>query len=197
MLWSLGGTQVTPSPSLTHLGSNRYASSCASKDTIQDKITLARRTAYSLLGVGFHGVGGVNNACIKKMLQLYILPRLLYALESLVVTQKQKNKLEDFYKDLLKRIQALPQRTANEAPYLLMGSITVEGMMDIRLLSFFGKIMSDDTSILNQICMWQLATKSISSNSWFMSIVKLAYKYGLPRHMPFSKAHRAVQDGRS
>lgn len=129
---------------------------------------------------GFHGTTGLTNACLKRMIDLYIIPRLLYGLESLIVTEKQKTLLETAYRDLLKRIQALPQRTANEAPYLLFHSTTAEGTLDIRTLTFFGKIINDSSSILHQICIRQLATKELSSNSWFISIVKLTFKYGLP-----------------
>ena len=132
------------------------------------------------MGAGFHGIGGVTNACLKKMLEAYVLPRLLYALESLVIKDKQKEMLDVFLRDLLKRIQALPTRTANEAPYLLMGCLPAEAMLDINTLNFFGRIITDPSSILYQVCCRQLATKSLSSNSWFIAVTKLAYKYGLP-----------------
>ena len=178
--WKLGETLVKPSKILTHLGINRYATSVASNDTIQDRITSARRVTYGLMKAGFHGTKGLANPCLRRILNLYILPRLLYALESLVVTSKQTNLLDAFLKDLLKRIQALPQRTANEAPYLLFHTIPAEGLLNIKLLSFFGKIIADDSSILYQVCERQLATKTLSSNSWFVSISKLCLKYNLP-----------------
>ena len=146
--WKLGANIVEPTQVLTHLGINRYASSTACTETIQDRISDARRTVFGLMKAGFHGVTGVSNPCLKRMLDLYIMPRLLYGLESLIVTAKQKELLDGFLRDLLKRIQDLPQRTANEAPYLLFHCIIAEGALDIRLLSFFGKIIQDKTSIL-------------------------------------------------
>ena len=179
-VWKLGDIPITPSPSLAHLGITRYASTIAGNDLINDRITTARRTGFGIIGAGLHGIGGINNACTKKIIDTYIIPRLLYGLESLVITTKQKELLDGFLRDLLKKVQALPQRTANEAPYLLLNTITAEGLLDIKLLTFFGKVVSDNTSILHQVGLRQLATKSLGSNSWFVSITKLAYKYDLP-----------------
>ena len=65
----------------------------------------------------------------------------------------------------MKHIWALPKRAANEAPYILINSLTAEGMLDIYILTFWGKIVNESSSILLQVCMGQLALKSLSSNS--------------------------------
>ena len=178
--WKLGETELLPSNQLTHLGITRYASTSASNAVIEERVKLARRTAYSLLGAGFHGTSGINNSCLKRIMDIYVLPRLFYGLESLIITDKQKKILDDFYKGLLKQIQSLPKRTANEAPYVLFDTIPAEGLLDIRILTFLGKILSDPSSILYQICLRQMATKSLSSNSWFIAATKLTHKYDLP-----------------
>ena len=71
----------------------------------------------------------------------------MYALESLVVTQKQMEALDVFLKDILKWVQTLPQRTANEVRYLLFGILPSEALLDINILNFFGKITIDRSSI--------------------------------------------------
>ena len=81
---------------------------------------------------------------------------------------------------MLKRIQSLPQRTANEAPYILFGILPAEALLDIKTLIFFHNIITDHNSILYQVAMGQLATKSLASNSWFTTINKLALKYDIP-----------------
>ena len=192
--WAMGDTQVTPSPSLTHLGINRYANPTAATDVIQDRIKTARRTACALLGAGFHGKAGVGNPCLKKMLDTYVTPRLLYGLEALLITSKQKSMLESFTRDLLKKLQCLPSRTANEAPYILLNILPMEAQLDMKILSFFGKIIADKSSILYQISVRQLATKSLQSNSWFITILKLCLKYNLPSpHSLIHKPPKATQ----
>ena len=118
---------------------------------------------------------------LKQYLNAFVLSRLLYALESLMVMQKQKEALDVFLKNILKRVQALPQRTVNEAPYLLFRILPAEALHDINILNFFRKLAIDSSSILFHICRCQLALKSLSSNLWFMVVAKHNIsKYGLP-----------------
>ena len=81
---------------------------------------------------------------------------------------------------MLKRIQSLPQRTANEAPYTLFGILPPEALLDIRTLIFSHNIITDYGFILYQVAMHQMATKSLDSNSLFPTIIKLVLKYDLP-----------------
>ena len=48
----------------------------------------------TLLGSGFHGIRGVNNPFLKQIRETYVLAKLLYALDSLVISQKQKEALD-------------------------------------------------------------------------------------------------------
>jgi hypothetical protein len=71
--WKLGNVNLTPDPSLTHLGIDRYASCHAAKDLILDRIQLMRRTAYALMGVGYHGVSGLNTGTLRNMTNTYLI----------------------------------------------------------------------------------------------------------------------------
>ena len=115
----------------------------------------------------------------------------------MVVSEKQKMMLNTFLRDLLKRVLALPQRTANEAPFLLLGSLTAEATLDMRILVFFRKILADPSSVLAQVCAHQLATKSLQSNSWFMATSKLLYKYNLHLVIQCSYPHLNQEPGRN
>ena len=97
-----GVPQSPPSCHLTGLGISRYATPSASSNLIHDRITSARCTACGMMGDGFYGIGVVNNPCNKRVVDLYIIPWLLYALESLVITTKQKELLDAFLRSLLK-----------------------------------------------------------------------------------------------
>jgi hypothetical protein len=136
--------------------------------------------AYSLTGVGFHGVNGLEPIRTKAMVQLYIIPRLIYGLEALTITQKQRSMMDQFYRDLIRRLQSLPERTAKPAIYILLGSAPLEASLDTNTLTFFGKIATDKGSVLHQIAARQLAVKSMDSRSWLVYIVKLCHKYCLP-----------------
>ena len=70
------------------------------------RVKYVRHTAYSLMNARFHGTSGVGNSCLKKMLDAYwqILPRMLYGLEALIISPKQKQMLKAFFSQMLKRI---------------------------------------------------------------------------------------------
>ena len=178
--WSLGDSNIKQSSSCTHLGIDRYNNSITSDEFIKDKIKLARRTAYSLMGAGFHGINGLSPVTTKRMMQLYITPRLLFGLETLIINSKQRELLEKYYRTLLRRLQSLPESTAIEALYILCDTLPIKAQLDIRTLTFFGKIANQDNDLLQQIGLRQLATKNLNSNSWFIYVTKLAAKYSLP-----------------
>jgi hypothetical protein len=56
---------------------------------IEQNITKARRTAYSLLSAGFHGVNGLDPMTSLSLYKTYIQPVLTYGLE--IVQLKQSN----------------------------------------------------------------------------------------------------------
>jgi hypothetical protein len=88
--------------------------------------------------------------------------------------------MEVYYRSVLKHVQTLPDRVANEAPYLILGLPPIEATLDIKTITFFGTIARTEDSIHRQIAQRQLATKTLKSKSWFMYRVKLMFKYGLP-----------------
>ena len=81
------------------------------------------------------------------------------------------DKLEKFYKKLLKQILSLPDTVADPAVYILTGTIPIEGVIHSRALNLFGSIcrLSED-SIEKQIARRQLSVKGDKSNSWFIDI---------------------------
>ena len=73
-----------------HLGILRSKSKEKTEAThIEQNITKARRTAYSLLSAGFHGVNGLDPMTSLSLYKTYIQPVLTYGLE--IVQPKQSN----------------------------------------------------------------------------------------------------------
>ena len=83
---------------------------------------------------------------------LYILPRMLYGLEALIVSPKQKEMVEASFRQMLKQIQSLPQRTANEVPYILFGILPAEALLDIKTLIFHNNITDHDSILTRSPC---------------------------------------------
>ena len=53
------------------------------------RTSLARRTLYSLIKTGVHGCNGLNAKISYKIYQVYVIPRLLYGLELLLLDKGQ------------------------------------------------------------------------------------------------------------
>ena len=58
--WSLNDEPLQSVHSFTHLGINRNAKN--SSTDINERINLARKTSYALMGAGLHGVNGINQS---------------------------------------------------------------------------------------------------------------------------------------
>lgn len=93
---------------------------------VTDRISLARRTSYSLMNSGLHGSTGLNTMISFIIYKAYVLPRLLYGLEILTLTKSQLDQLSRYHIQTLKRIQSLPQRAATSAVLLLLGALLLE-----------------------------------------------------------------------
>ena len=181
---SLNGADLHLTESCTHLGIQKCATcprtSSISNDTIDARIKLGRATAYALMGVGFCGVKGLNPTITRTMMATYVVPRMIYGLESQLLSNPQLNKLGDFHRNMLRQLQGLPQHVAKEAIYLLLGVLPLQAIIHLRTLKLFHKIASNEDNLLYKVAQRQLAVKDTNSNSWFMHIVDLCCIYNLP-----------------
>ena len=156
--WKLGTDEMSPSNDYTHLGLN-WSTNNQGPD-VENKIELARSTAYALLGVGLHGDNGLDPGTSLRIISTFVTPRLLYGLDSVRLTKKDMTSLDTFYKQLLKKIQGLPDTTANEAVYLLLGTVPISRL--------------DKHHPLRQLAVRQLSIKEQNSKSWFIYVESIA-----------------------
>ena len=177
--WYLNNKEMSVANKATHLGIERISTGNNRKELVQTRITTARRTVFALMGAGLHGLNGVNPKVAIHLIQIYVMPRLLYGLEITTLRHNEIQKLEIYFKKLLKQVQNLPERTANEATYLMMGRIPVVGELHKRILKTFGNIIRKDNSIEKDIALRQLAMKGQNSDSWFSKLDEISEKYSL------------------
>ena len=179
-LWHINDTPLPVNVDVTHLGIKRSTvTSGRISENISNKLSLARRTLYALMGSGLHGLTGINPTVSIKIYNTYVLPRLISGLESISVTKYELNELEGFHRQCLRNFQNLSSRTAIEAIYVLIGGIPLEAHLDIRRLTLFGSILHRDNSKLLKLAQRQLIMKDSDSGSWFSMISAITYKYGL------------------
>ena len=176
--WHLGEKVVSPTEDVTHLGIN-WKSGKTSPD-VTENVKKARRTSYLLLRIGLHGVNGIDPPAALKIIQTYVTPRLIHGLDACVPSAKDIQILEGYYKKLLRQIQALPDNTASEAIYLMLGATTIESQIHCKALSLFGSISRLPKShALHTLAQRQLATQYENKYSWFNYVCKLGQKYNL------------------
>ena len=97
-----------------------------SAERVESRILLARKSTYALMGAGLHGYNGVSPCLSAKLLSTYIYPRYLFGLETVNLRQEEMTKLNKHGKKVLKSIQHLPVRMADEAVYYLLGEIPIQ-----------------------------------------------------------------------
>ena len=130
--WSsltLGENPMNEKEIFDHLGLIRGGSS-EGQENVNKRVSLARRTMYSLIKTGMHGSNGLNPKVSYKMYQCYVMPRLLVGLESIFLLKKHVKLLNDFHLDTLRKLQALPNRISNATALPLLGALPLEAELD-------------------------------------------------------------------
>ena len=172
----LGNEQLPVKDSFEHLGLEWRAGK--SYPNIDKCISSARRMSYKLMGVGFHGgKNGLDPFCCIKIIHIYIVPKLLHGLNAAVLPKQEIEKMERFYRKTMKMVTGLSDSTANEAVYMITGTIPLEAHLHLRILSLFGRI----ARLGNEHPLYQLAKRQLlmtdSKSSWFTQLSKLAEMY--------------------
>ncbi len=177
-IWRMGEDQMPTVEQFTHLGLE-WKSGQPTPD-IHAHINSARRTAYALMGIGLHGNDGMDPPTSMRTIRLYIEPRLLYGLEATVLTKTQINMLDSYHRSLLRQIQGLPESTATEAIYILIGALPIEALIHMRTLSLLGAVARLPKSHpIHKVATRQLARCDPPRRSWFIYTAEIGDLYGL------------------
>ena len=145
-----------------------------------ERIRTARGQVYSLMGAGLHGFNGLHPRVSLKLWNSNIVSILYYGMEATGITTKQLQKIEDYQRQVLRRIQHLPEKTSKAAIYLLLGAIPAEGIYDRRLLTFIVNLVRSEGTIEAALIRRQSAMKDLKSNSLVMQAKISLAKYQLP-----------------
>ena len=150
---------------------------------VADRISLARRTGYSLMKSSFHGSNSVNPKVSCRMYQTYVMPCMLhvymYSLEILDPSKIDLKQLSDFHTELIRRIQSLPSRTALSAVYLLVGALPLEAELHKRQLSLSFSIVSSRNAWLHELVQTAIGLQGISYTGFFKRVSDTLNLYDL------------------
>ncbi|MES9879579.1 MAG: reverse transcriptase family protein [Sedimenticola sp.] len=177
-VWKLGENTITATTSTVHLGVIRTPKN-ESQINIDDRVSTARRTLYALINTGLHGTNGLNPIVSYRIYQTFILPRLLYGLETLPLLKKHIHQLRSFHQGTIRKLQSLPERTATEAVYLLLGALPIEAELHRRQLSLLYTIVTSENETIKNITKRQLSTNFDNPNSFFYTINETLNLYQL------------------
>ena len=92
--WTLAENPMNEKESSKHLGLIRGGLS-EGQEHVKTRVSLARRTLYSLIKTGMHGSNGLNPKVSYKLNQCVVLPRLLFGLETIFLLKKHLKLLND------------------------------------------------------------------------------------------------------
>jgi hypothetical protein len=179
--YTLGKDQMPNVERAVHLGIIR--TTCALdniKENVDENMKKARRSANALFGCGFHGENGLDPETMMHLFKTYITPVLLYGMEVLIPKGKYLEQLNKFQKKMIKQLLSISSNTLDPAIYLLTELLPIEAQIHIRALTLFGNVCrQDEACIEKQLAKRQLRVQSMNSNSWFIEIQVIMYKYNL------------------
>ena len=110
----------------------------------------------------------------------FVVPRLLYGLEALLLSKKDIECLERFQRQCLKEIQGLPDKTANTICLALLGILPLEAVLHKNAITTFMNMIRCKGSIENDLALSQIVMKDENDKCWFMYVRKLLGLYNLP-----------------
>ena len=120
--WTLGENSINISDSAVHLGTMRLGK-IESSINVDERISLARRTSYSLMNTGLHGSNALTSTVSYQIYKTYVIPWLLYGSKILPFTKSQIEIMTSYHLRTLRNLQSLPQRTSNSVVYMLLGAL--------------------------------------------------------------------------
>ena len=170
--WTLGENFVNISENARHLGISRSGKKESNINT-EERISVARRTSYSLMNTGLHESNGLSPEVSYQIYRTYVIPRLLYGLEIIPLTKSQLGKISRYHLRTLRNRQSLPQRTAISAVYMLLGALPTEAELHKRQLSLLN-------SVIQGLVERQLACSFDNPRCYFCIVNQALQKYDLP-----------------
>ena len=109
-----------------------------------------------MMYVGLYGLNGVNPDTSPKLIQTYVAPILLYGMEAPCIATPKMKLLEQFYRDIFKQIQYIPDATANAACYLLLGILLIKRQLHGKSLNLVGCIIRRVGLVEREVAIWQM-----------------------------------------
>lgn len=111
--------------------------------------------------------------------KVYAIPRIVYGLEVMAITNKDYDQLEVMQRKLLRQLQGLPNSTSNTAVYVLIGAIPIRMIVERNLLALFMSIVRNPQSIEHVILTRQMYMDNPDGAAFLCKVQQTLEKYTL------------------
>ena len=145
-----------------------------------DRVAAHRKALYSVLPAGIARRHNTNQAAGIKVQNNFALPVLLSGIAALTLNTSEFQVLDKYFKQTLRSIMKLPDKTPDSVIYFLAGTLPIKAHVHRKQLSIFGMISRLPNNVLHKIATNVLVSDPDSSKSWFMRIRLLCTQYSLP-----------------
>ena len=182
----IGGTIIPSKSHVTHLGTQLGKE----EDIVTSMITKGQTCFNAMLGIGSR-CGGINHVIGSKIYWSNVIPAMLYGAEVMCLSQSAIDRLEVQHRKFAKRLQRLPEKTANPLVYSTLGWDSIQSYIAKRSLQFIQNIYHlHSSSVYNNMLIdrivdileynLDLSTSPSSPIKWF---VMCCVRYGLLDHI--------------
>ena len=146
-----------------------------------DRVAAHRSSLFAVLPSGLAQCHNANQAAALSVHNSFSLPVLLSGIAPLTLTSTEVDVLDKHFKNILKSLMKLPDKSPDLVIYFLAGTVPIRAHINRRQLSLFGMITRLPTNILHATASTILSSDPDSSKSWFVSnIRRLCNQYSLP-----------------
>ena len=123
-----------------------------------------------------------NPAATLRVEAVYGVSVLLSGLASLILSSKEENLLDQYYKVHIQRLLKLHQATPAPVVYFLAGCLPLTAKLHLRMFSLFGQLcrLRAGDNILAHQARAIYSSSCSTSKSWFWKIRQLCLQYDLP-----------------
>ena len=191
--FTLNGEEMAQVDNAKHLGIHREVNN---KVNVDGKISLGRRTAYSLMGAGLHSGNGLKQSVDRKLWSTYVVPRFTYGLEVLDLKAGNLKHWNSFKENPSSNCSLYQTELKIRFSLALLGILSVESVLHENMLNLFGRWIRTD-GIEKEIAVQQLTMKCSSELSWFNEIKELLKKYNLPSPSQLLEHVQTKTDGKN
>ena len=144
------------------------------------------------IGRGHRG----NPAASLKLQQLYGIPVLLSGLGALVLKKTETDVIDHHLNLTTQNLMRLHDKTPRSVTAFLAGRLPGTALVHLRLLSNFGMIARNPSSILHKLGL-EFFSHKLASKSWFSQIRDICLLYQLPHPLSFMLSHQTKESFKS